>query len=71
MNDQKREERQCSPAAPTVDQSETTVTMVFLGATFLCTKQLQLISSHRTSDKTDEKLRVAEEVGPRKPEQLV
>jgi len=70
MNDQRREERQCSPASPR-DQSEMTVTMVCLGATFLCTEQLQLISSHRTSDRADEKLGVAEEVGPRKPEQLV
>jgi len=70
MNDQRREERQCSPA-PAIDQSEVAVTMVCLGATFLCTKQLQLISSHRTSDRAGEKLRVAEEAGPRKPEQFV
>ena len=75
MNDQGRRERQFSPA-PAMDQSEVTVAIVCLGVTYLCTKQLQLISSHRTKkDKAEGTLRAesraVEEVGPRKPEKLV
>ena len=80
MNIQRCREEQSSPVPPT-DQSEASITIACLRGTYLCTKQLQLISSHRTRGKAEEKLKAEEELkaesvsmaetGPRKPDKII